>query len=92
MKQESKDSGVLGCSGISWTTCKQSAPRSRQQESKDSGVLGCSGITKWPHQELITQFLQAGCSSQRPTNSIKPLQAISQGLNYNNKIRTDVYI
>jgi len=24
------DDGVLGCSGISWTTCKQSAPRSRQ--------------------------------------------------------------
>jgi len=26
---EAKD-GVLGCSGISWTICKQSAPRSRQ--------------------------------------------------------------
>ena len=24
------DDGVLGCSGMSWTTCKQSAPRSRQ--------------------------------------------------------------
>jgi len=24
------DDGVLGCSGISWTICKQSAPRSRQ--------------------------------------------------------------
>ena len=27
---EAKDDGVLGCSGISWTICKQSAPRSRQ--------------------------------------------------------------
>ena len=28
-----------------------------------------------PHQHLITQFLQAGCSSRRPTNSIKALKA-----------------
>jgi len=27
---EAKDDGVLGCSGISWTTCKQSALCSRQ--------------------------------------------------------------
>ena len=27
---EARDYGVLGCSGISWTICKQSAPRSRQ--------------------------------------------------------------
>ena len=27
---EAADDGVSGCSGISWTTCKQSAPRSRQ--------------------------------------------------------------
>jgi len=27
---EARDDGVWGCSGISWTTCKQSAPRSRQ--------------------------------------------------------------
>ena len=27
---EARDDGVLGCSGISWTTCKQSAPRFRQ--------------------------------------------------------------
>ena len=27
---EARDDGVLGCSGISWTICKQSAPRSRQ--------------------------------------------------------------
>jgi len=28
-----------------------------------------------PHQHLITQFLQAGCPSCRPTNSIKALKA-----------------
>jgi len=28
--KEARGDGVLGCSGISWTTCKQSAPRSRQ--------------------------------------------------------------
>jgi len=27
---EARDDGVLGCSGISWTIYKQSAPRSRQ--------------------------------------------------------------
>jgi len=27
---EARDDVVLGCSGISWTLCKQSAPRSRQ--------------------------------------------------------------
>jgi len=27
---EARDNGVLGCSGISWITCKQYAPRSRQ--------------------------------------------------------------
>jgi len=27
---EARDDGVLGCSGISWTICKQSARRSRQ--------------------------------------------------------------
>ena len=27
---EARDDEVLGCSGISWTICKQSAPRSRQ--------------------------------------------------------------
>ena len=27
---ETRDDGILGCCGISWTMCKQSAPRSRQ--------------------------------------------------------------
>jgi len=27
---EARDDGLLGCSGISWTICKQSAPHSRQ--------------------------------------------------------------
>ena len=30
-----------------------------------------------PHQHLITQFLQAECSSWRPTNSVKALKAVS---------------
>jgi len=29
-----------------------------------------------PHQHLITQFLQAGCSSWRPANSIKALKTL----------------
>jgi len=27
---EARDYGILGCSGITWTICKQSAPHSRQ--------------------------------------------------------------
>jgi len=46
-------------SGISWTICK-SAPRSRQ-------------ITMpAPHHSV---FLQAGCPSCHPTNSVKALKA-----------------
>jgi len=48
-------------SGISWAMCK-SAPRSRQ-------------ITMpTPHHSV---FLQAGCPSCRPTNSVKALKAIA---------------
>jgi len=48
-------------SGISWAICK-SAPRSRQ-------------ITMpVPHHSV---FLQAGCSSCRPTNSVEALKAIT---------------
>ena len=55
---EARDDGVLGCGGISWTTCKQPAPQSRQ-------------ITMPTVQHVITQFLQAGCSSWCPTNSAR---------------------
>jgi len=51
---EARDDGVLGCSGISWTICKQSAHRSRQ-------------ITT---QHTITQFLQAvALTDAQPTVS-----------------------
>ena len=46
-------------SGISWAICK-SAPRSRQI------------TTPAPHRSV---FLQAGCPSCRPTNSVKALKA-----------------
>jgi len=49
-------------SGISWPICK-SAPRSRQ-------------ITKPAPQHSV--FLQAGCPSCRPTNSVKALKAIQR--------------
>ena len=39
---EARDDGVLGCSGISWTICKQSAPRSRQI------------TTPTPHHSIVT--------------------------------------
>jgi len=45
---ETRDDGVLECCGISWTICKQSAPRCRQ-------------ITTPPPRH--SSFLQAECSS-----------------------------
>ena len=39
---EARHDGVLGCSGISWTICKQSAPRSRQL------------TTPTPHHSIFT--------------------------------------
>ena len=47
-------------SGISWAICK-SAPRSRQI------------TTPAPHHSV---FLQAGCASCRPTNSVKALKTV----------------
>jgi len=44
---EARDDGVLECSGVSWTICKQSAPCSRHI------------TTSTPHYS----FFQAGCSS-----------------------------
>jgi len=41
---EARDDKVLGCSGISWTICKQSAPRSRQISTPTpyhSNFTGC---------------------------------------------------
>ena len=61
LKQATYD-GVLGCSGISWTRCKQSVPCSRP-------------INRQLH--LVAQFSQAGCSCWRPTNSVKALKAQS---------------
>ena len=53
-------------SGISWAICK-SAPRSRQI------------TTPAPHRSV---FLQAGCPSCRPTNSVKALKAQDIQRNY----------
>ena len=50
-----------GGSGISWTICKSFAPCSRQI------------TTPGPHHSI---FLQAGCPSCRPTNSVKALKAM----------------
>ena len=36
---EARDDGVPGCNGISWTICKQSAPRSRQDNHSNTPSL-----------------------------------------------------
>ena len=57
-------------------------------DARDNGVLGwqwCQmdrmqtihlAADRQPHQHLITQFLQARCSSWHPTNIIKALKAV----------------
>jgi len=59
---EARDDVVVGCSGVSWTICKQSAPCCRQI------------TTPTPHYSI----LQAACPSRRPTNSINALKTQSK--------------
>jgi len=56
---EARDDGVLGCSGISWTICAQSAPHSRQMN------------TATPHHSIFTDWMLF----LMPTNSVKALKA-----------------
>ena len=62
-------------SGIRWAICK-SAPRSRQK------------TTPAPHHWV---FLQAGCPSCRPTNSVKALKAPHSNLFKKQKVSTETY-
>jgi len=55
---------MMGDRGISWTIYK-------------SFALCCRQITQ-SHQHLITQFLQAGCTSCHQTNSVKALKDIQE--------------
>ena len=66
---EARNDGVLGCSGISWTICKQSVPCFRQI------------TTPTPHHWI---FLQAGCSSCRQTNSVRAPKALKKAKNHEN--------
>jgi len=50
---EAKDDGVLGCSGISWTICKQSAPHSRRI------------TTPTPHHSMFTGRMLFVTSNQQ---------------------------
>ena len=61
-----------GGSGISWTICKSFAPHSRQI------------TTSVPHHSV---FLQVGCLSCRPTNSVKALKAIMLHCKINKKYK-----
>ena len=53
---EARDDGVLGCSDISWTICKQSAPRSRQV------------TTPTPHHAYLIQQIRKKKFISRSTN------------------------
>ena len=44
---------------------------------------------RWPHQHLVTQFLQARCSSWRPTNSVKALKALKSSPTHMRYIEVD---
>ena len=45
---------------------------------------------RYPLQHPTTQFLQAGCPSCRPTNSVKALKAITHDREYKNKKLTSL--
>jgi len=55
---EGRDDGVLGCSGISWTICKQSAPCSRQV------------TTPTPHCSILTGQMLFLVPNQCPTKNM----------------------
>jgi len=50
---EARDDGDLGCCGISWTTCKQSAPPSRQI------------TTPTPHHSIFTGWMLFWTTNQQ---------------------------
>jgi len=73
MRQEMMGFSFSDGSGISWTICKQSAPRSRQI------------TTPTPHHSI----LQAGRSSWRSTDSVKALTVVvQQGVGQYCKLKT----
>jgi len=53
---EARDDGVLGCSGISWTICKQSAPRSRQITTHGSDALLDNLTNSVKAMEVIKEY------------------------------------
>ena len=76
--------GFLGCSGISWTTCKQSAPCSRQI------------TTSTPHRS-ITLFLtpnkqcqstKGSSSGKQPPNQFAYVHLCLSSVTYHKKVST----
>ena len=66
---EARDVGVLGCSGISWTICKQSAPRSRLISTLHHSVFTDRMLFMMPNQQCPNK-LQIICiknNLNRPT-------------------------
>jgi len=48
---DAKEDGVLGCSGISWTICKQSAPHSRQITTPHHSIFTGQMLFLPPNQQ-----------------------------------------
>jgi len=60
---QARDDGVLGCSGVSWTICKQSAPRSRHNHTNTSSLI----------------FYRLDALPDAEPTSVKALKAVSLG-------------
>ena len=73
---EARDDGVLGCSGISWTTCKQSAPRCRQT------------TTPTPHHSIFTGRMRFLPSNQQCQSTEGHTCASSLVLKYTDDIKS----
>ena len=74
---------MMGGTGVSWTICKSFAPCSRQITMAVPAVLvlpAGTAMVIYLERNLTSQFLQIGCPSCRPTNSIKSLKLYASNI------------
>jgi len=73
---EARDDGVLGCSGISWTICKQSMPRSKQI------------TTPTPHHSIFTGHMLFLSPSQQCQDTEGSSPTCLKKIFYNKRVFT----
>ena len=90
---EARDGGVLGCSGISWIICKQSASRSRQITAPtphqyifyffqarcrdDNGSAGHGSRVKWVNKSEWVTWVTGQLTDGSPGSRVKKCDPLS---------------